>query len=207
MLEWLTFGSQKEGVLLRSLFADCIDASNRWIPAKIEEAKAVEFLNRVLQERNPTKELLKPTLRNLALVQEKGRPEWVARSLGYKQKTLALFILWAKNRCICNAQKSRRAKPAPQTVTALNTLAGLSHREMNRALGTVLGNLDSSRTKGDALFPASTLIQILDLENPIWPFPQAVWLKPLIQEALKAAANEKEGEAFAHPYWPKCLLG
>jgi hypothetical protein len=201
VVEWLTSGSRKESIFLSSLFADCLDDSGQWLPTRVKQRHAIEFLKRILEWGNPIEELLKPALNNLAVT---GERKWSAGNRGYKQKTLAFFIAWAKDRSRCNASASRRNKPVRETVTALNSLVGLSNREMNRALGAVLGNADRSRASGEALFPASTAVEILDSGNQ-WRFVDPVWLKPLIQESLKIVATGKDGDDFKPEYWPKCL--
>lgn len=204
-VEWKTGTGQCDKIFLRSLIADCIDGSTEeWNPGKIESLGILSFIDEVTKESNPRIKFLKPVQKILE-DQSAGKPiSWPEDGIvGYKQKTLALIIEWAIDRTRANHREKKGEVQRKATIEDLNSWLNLSSKQMNRALGRTLGNIDANRDRSsEPSYTGSGLIATLD-NGGSWMYNQVPWLLNMVQEHLRSLAKTDNG--FAEINWPRCL--
>ncbi len=202
----------KTTVRLKSLFADCVQGGGQWSAAKCRDADALTYLDSILTNHNSETLLVQPAVRNVntALESVPGQVSWSVGIEGYRQKVLSLLMLWAINRCKVRAGQARHEHIAVQSIGDLDTALGLSAKEMNRALGRVLGNYDQTREDGERIYPGKEFLEKLDgsLE---WPYPGIGWMRAILTRDLDrrliVAQKHKQPEArfLEREVWPRCL--
>lgn len=206
-VSWTTSDSKRETVKLKSLLADFLDAESRWIVKVCQKRKALEFLDSVLNDHNPETKLVKP-VRAIVDAFEQGRvPKvWQTREDGYREKLVALIMVWALDRIKGNVRRKKNEAPSPLSIGDFEERLGLSPRVMNRALGRVLGNYDSTRSEAEPLYQGRELLQKLD-DSAEWPFPNINWVRNIVRRELsrRLAVAGEDAWKLDRAHWPKCL--
>lgn len=206
-LEWYNGRGVTDRVLLRSLFADCLNEDGSWSVDLLKNETDLQFLDEIaINDVNFKNILLEPVKFILETLggDEEEEIDWPRGALGYRQKVLAFLILWAKDRCNKNWERDENENASVIYANGTTLLAELNQidTEINRAI-----------TNGRLGIPCQThgqLTKLLDSKGS-WPFDstQMQKIKDLIEKYLDEICDPDHAmnSKYCKKFRPKFLAG